>query len=98
MRNTTRKKCLGAVAGEDLFPLRGRTAVEKGGKWQMIDDVGWNMTNTEQEKDVFWYEVEIQNLTISNGFLIEKITELQEKIEHNLRRIKEIKNLIKKEK
>lgn len=63
----------------------------------MIDDIGWNMTNTEQNKDVFWYESEIQELTKNNGLLIEQITELQEQIEHNLRRIKELKNLIKKE-
>ena len=49
-------------------------------------------------KDVFWYEAEIEELTLNNGLLIEKITELQEEITHNIRRIKEIKNLIKKEK
>lgn len=48
-------------------------------------------------KDVFWYEAEIEELTLNNGLLIEKITKLQEKIEHNLRRIKELRNLIKKE-
>lgn len=63
----------------------------------MIDDIGWNMANTEQNKDVFWYESEIQELTKNNGLLIEQITELQEQIEHNLRRIKELRNLIKKE-
>ena len=63
----------------------------------MIDDIGWNMANTEQNKDVFWYESEIKNLTTNNGLLIENITELQEQIEHNLRRIKELRNIIKKE-
>lgn len=48
-------------------------------------------------KDVFWYESEIEELTFKNGLLIENITKLQEKIEHNLRRIKELRNLIKKE-
>ena len=48
-------------------------------------------------KDVFWYESEIEELTLNNGLLIENITKLQEKIEHNLRRIKELRNLIKKE-
>lgn len=47
--------------------------------------------------DVFWYEAEIDELTLNNGLLIEKITKLQEKIEHNLRRINELRNLIKKE-
>lgn len=28
----------------------------------MIDDIGWNMTNTEQNKDIFWYEAEIQEI------------------------------------
>lgn len=48
-------------------------------------------------KDVFWYEAEIEELTLKNGLLIEKITKFQEEIEHNLRRIKELRNLIKKE-
>lgn len=48
-------------------------------------------------KDVFWYEAEIEELTLNNGLLIEKIIKLQEKIEHNLRRINELRNLIKKE-
>lgn len=48
-------------------------------------------------KDVFWYEAEIEELTLNNGLLIENITKLQEKIEHNLRRIKELRILIKKE-
>lgn len=48
-------------------------------------------------KDVFWYESEIEELTLNNGLLIENITKLQEKIEHNLRRIKELRILIKKE-
>lgn len=48
-------------------------------------------------KDVFWYKAEIKELTLNNGLLIEEIAELQEKIEHNLRRIKELRNLIKKE-
>ena len=63
----------------------------------MINDIGWNMANTEQNKDVFRYESEIKNLTTNNGLLIENITELQEQIEHNLRRIKELRNIIKKE-
>ena len=48
-------------------------------------------------KDVFWYEAEIEELTLNNGLLIENITKLQEEIEHNLRRIKELRILIKKE-
>lgn len=48
-------------------------------------------------KDVFRYEAEIEELTLNNGLLISEITNLQEKIEHNLRRIKELRNLIKKE-
>ena len=35
-------------------------------------------------KDVFWYEAEIEELTLNNGLLIEKITKLQEEIDHNL--------------
>ena len=49
------------------------------------------MTNI---KDVFWYESEIEELTLNNGLLIQNITKLQEKIEHNLRRIKELRILI----
>lgn len=42
------------------------------------------------------YQDEIDELIKQNGSLTEQIVEIQDKIEHNIRRIKALRNLIRK--
>lgn len=44
------------------------------------------------------YQDEIDELIKQNGSLTEQIVEIQDKIEHNIRRIKALRNLIRKDK
>lgn len=43
------------------------------------------------------YQDEIDELIKQNGSLTEQIVEIQDKIEHNIRRIKAVRNLIRKD-